>query len=64
MLCVAGALLVARWFWLVALVPAVGAAISMFAPQHAESSVQLLYPALALVFLYTWNHPSAHRRGS
>ena len=54
--CVAGTLLVARWFWRVALVPAVGLLVTLVAPAYAELSVQILYPALALVFLYSWNH--------
>ena len=56
MLCTAGSLLVARWFWRVSLVPATGLLITLVAPPYAELSVQILYPALALVFLYSWNH--------
>jgi len=62
MLCLLGGLLVVRWYLILALVPALGVLLSYLFPARIDLVVQLLYPALVLVFLICWNHSATRSR--
>jgi len=54
-LCLAGGLLAARWYFIVAVVPVLGLLLSFLLPGHIDAVAQLVYPAELVVFLLGWN---------
>jgi len=49
-----GAMLVARWFWWVAVPPTVGVLITVVAPDLSMLAAQILYPVLVVIFMLFW----------
>jgi len=54
-LCLLGGVLVVRWYFIVAAVPALGLLLSFLLPGRVDAVAQLIYPALVVTFLLCWN---------